>query len=76
LPSESGKTGASSARHTVPSNREGALKVYVTACFIVMLLSLCFIDNNIQPAIAKVGRVSLVVSSVLFLITGAIALFT
>jgi hypothetical protein len=52
------------------------LKAYVTACFIVMLLSVCFIDNNIQPAIAKVGRVSLAVSSLLFLITGAIALFT
>jgi hypothetical protein len=52
------------------------LQAYVTACFVVMLLSVCFIDNNIQPAIAKVGRVSLGVSSVLFLVTGAIALFS
>ena len=52
------------------------MKVYVTACFIVMLISVCFIDNNIQPAIAKVGRVTLGVSSLLFLITGAISLFT
>jgi len=48
----------------------------VTVFFVIMLISVCFIDNNIQPAIAKVGRVSLAVSSVLFLITGVIALFS
>ena len=52
------------------------MKVYVTTCFIVMLISVCFIDNNIQPAIAKVGRITLGISSVLFLVTGAIALFS
>ena len=52
------------------------MKAYATAFFVVMLLSVCFIDNNIQPAIAKVGRVTLGISSLLFLITGGIALFT
>lgn len=52
------------------------MKAYVTVFFIIMLLSVCFIDNGIQPAIAKVGRVSLALSTVLFLITGAIALLT
>ena len=52
------------------------MKVYATAFFIVMLISVCFIDNNIQPGIAKVGRVSLAISSVLFLMTGGIALFS
>jgi len=52
------------------------LKAYVTVFFIIMLLSVCFIDNGIQPAIAKVGRVSLAVSSLLFIIAGTIALFS
>jgi hypothetical protein len=52
------------------------LKAYATACFIVMLIAVCFVDNNIQPAIAKVGRVTLGISSLLFLITGGIALFS
>jgi hypothetical protein len=52
------------------------LKAYVTIFFVIMLISVCFIDNNIQPGIAKVGRVSLAISSLLFIIAGAIALFS
>jgi hypothetical protein len=52
------------------------LKAYATLFFVAILISVCFIDNNIQPGIAKAGRASLALSSVLFLITGAIALFS
>ena len=52
------------------------MKAYATLFFVIMLISVCFIDNNIQPGIAKVGRISLTLSSMLFLITGAIALFS
>jgi hypothetical protein len=52
------------------------LKAYATLFFVLMLISVCFIDDNIQPGIAKAGRVSLALSGVLFIITGAIALFS
>ena len=52
------------------------MKAYATLFFVIMLISVCFIDNNIQVGIAKAWRVSLALSSVLFLITGGIALFS
>jgi hypothetical protein len=52
------------------------MKAYATAFFVMILISVCFIDNNIQPGIAKVGRISLAISGLLFLITGGIALFS
>ena len=52
------------------------MKAYATIFFVIMLISVCFIDNNIQPGIAKVGRISLVLSGALFVIAAAIALFT
>ena len=50
------------------------MQAYATVFGIMALISVCFVDNNIQPAIAKVGRVSLLISGVLFVITEAIAL--
>lgn len=52
------------------------MKTYVLIFGIATLLSLCFVDPGIQPAIAKVGRWSLLVTSVLFLISGAVAVFS
>jgi hypothetical protein len=51
------------------------LKAYATLFFCLALLSVCFIDNNIQPFIAKIGRVSLAVFSALFIIAEAFVLF-
>jgi len=52
------------------------MKLYAVLFGVLTLVSVCFIDNNIQPMIAKVGRVSLAVCGVLFIVTEAIYLFT
>ena len=50
------------------------MKAYALAFGIIALISACFTDNQIQPAIAKVGRWTLLVSSILFVITEGIVL--
>ena len=52
------------------------MKPYALIFGIVALVSACFTDNGIQPGIAKVGRWTLLVSGVLFVITEAIVLAT
>ena len=76
MPSGCLKTRVSPHSQTDSLDPGESLKAYATLFFVIMLISVCFIDNNIQPGIAKVGRISLALSGALFLITGAIALFT
>ena len=52
------------------------MKLYAILSFVIALISLCFIDNNIQPIIAKGGRIVLAVSTVVFVITETIYLIT
>ena len=52
------------------------MKVYAVVSGVLTLVSACFVDNNIQPFVAKVGRISLAVCGVLFLITETIFLIT
>jgi hypothetical protein len=41
---------------------------------LIALISLCFIDNGIVPAVAKGGRVVLAVSAAIFVVSEAIVL--
>ena len=50
------------------------MKAYALVFGIIALISACFTDNQIQPAIAKVGRWTLLVSGILFVITEGIVL--
>jgi len=50
------------------------MKPYALVFGIVALVSACFTDNQIQPSIAKIGRWTLLVSSILFVITESIVL--
>ena len=50
------------------------MKAYAVVSGVLTLVSACFVDNNIQPFVAKIGRVALVVSGVVFLITETIFL--
>ena len=50
------------------------MQVYVLTSGIVALISLCFVDPYIQSGISKVGRVTLGISSAIFVVTGIIAL--
>ncbi|HEY5896595.1 MAG TPA: hypothetical protein VIV54_03465 [Burkholderiales bacterium] len=52
------------------------MKAYAVLSGVIALCSLGFIDNNIQPVVAKAGRVALVLSSVVFLITEGIYLMS
>jgi hypothetical protein len=52
------------------------MKLYAILSFVVALVSLCFVDSNIQPIVAKGGRVVLAVSTVVFVITETIYLIT
>ncbi|HET7670562.1 MAG TPA: hypothetical protein VFK84_09155 [Burkholderiales bacterium] len=52
------------------------MKAYAVVSGVLTLVSACFVDNNIQPFVAKVGRVALVASGVVFLITETIFLIT
>ena len=52
------------------------MKTYAALSFVLMVLSLCIIDEHIQPAVAKVGRACLVIFGVLFVITETIYLVT
>ena len=52
------------------------MKIYAVVSGVLTLVSACFVDGNIQPIVAKVGRVSLAVCGVVFLITEAIFLVT
>jgi hypothetical protein len=52
------------------------LKAYATLFFCLALISVCFVDNNIQPFIAKIGRVSLAVFGALFVIAEAFVIFS
>ena len=52
------------------------MKAYALVFGIVALVSACFTDNGIQPGIAKIGRWTLLVSSVLFVIAEGIVLAT
>ena len=52
------------------------MKPYALIFGIAAMISACFTDNGIQPGIAKVGRWSLLISSVLFVITEGIVLAT
>ncbi|HEX9396293.1 MAG TPA: DUF1328 domain-containing protein [Burkholderiales bacterium] len=50
------------------------MKPYAIMFGVAALIAACFTDNGIQPGIAKVGRWSLVIFSVLFVITEGIFL--
>ena len=50
------------------------MKAYAIVSGVLALVSACFVDNNIEPWVAKVGRVSLVVCSIVFAITETIYL--
>ena len=50
------------------------MKLYAVLSGVLALISACFVDNNIQPFIAKIGRVSLAICTVVFVITEAIYL--
>ena len=52
------------------------MKGYAVLSGVLALCSLGFIDNHIQPGVAKVGRVVLVLSSIVFLITESIYLMS
>jgi uncharacterized membrane protein YtjA (UPF0391 family) len=52
------------------------MKPYALIFGITALVSACFTDNGIQPHLAKVGRWSLLISTVLFVITEGIVLAT
>jgi hypothetical protein len=50
------------------------MQAYATLFLVLTLIAVCFIDDNIQPFIARIGRISLAVFGTLFVITEAIAL--
>ena len=52
------------------------MKVYAVLSGVLTLVSACFVDNDIQPIVAKIGRVSVAVCGVVFLITETIFLIT
>ena len=52
------------------------MKVYAVVSGVLTLVSACFVDNNIQPFVAKIGRVSLAVCSIVFLISETLFLIT
>ena len=52
------------------------MKSYALVSGIVALISLCFIDSGIVPAVAKGGRVVLMLSTAVFLVTESIVLLT
>ena len=52
------------------------MKAYAVVSGVLTLVSACFVDNNIQPFVAKVGRVSLAACGVVFLVTEALFLIT
>ena len=52
------------------------MKPYAVMFGVAMLVSACFTDNGVQPAIAKIGRWALVVFAVLFVISEGIVLVT
>ncbi len=52
------------------------MKAYAVLSGVLALCSLGFVDNYIQPGIAKAGRAVLVLSSIAFLITESIYLMT
>ena len=52
------------------------MPTWVLVFGIAVLFSVCFIDEGIVPAIAKAGRLTLMISMAAFLITGAVAYFT
>ena len=52
------------------------MKPYAVMFGVAALIAACFTDNGIQPGIAKVGRWSLVIFSVLFVISEGIVLAT
>ena len=52
------------------------MKGYAVMFGVLAVLSLCFVDSNIQPFVAKIGRVSLGVFAVLFVVTEAIYLMS
>jgi hypothetical protein len=50
------------------------MQTYALVSGVIALVALCFIDSGIQPAIAKGGRWTLLVSSIIFVITESIVL--
>jgi hypothetical protein len=50
------------------------MKAYAALFGVLTVLSLCFVDSNIQPFVARIGRVSLAVFAVLFVVAEAIYL--
>jgi hypothetical protein len=52
------------------------MKSYAVLSGVLAILSLCIVDDNIQPAVARIGRVSLAVFSVVFVVTEAIYLMS
>ncbi len=50
------------------------MQTYALISGIIAVVSLCFIDNGIVPAVAKVGRLVLMVSTAVFVVTEAIGL--
>ena len=52
------------------------MKIYAVVSGVLTLVSACFVDNNIQPLVAKIGRVSVAVCGIVFLVTEAIVLAT
>ena len=52
------------------------MKPYAVLFGVLTLISVCFIDPYIQPFIAKIGRISLAVFGVLFIVTEAIVLIS
>ncbi len=52
------------------------MKTWALVSGTVALISLCFVDNGIVPAVAKVGRLVLAVSTAIFVVTEAIVLLT
>ena len=50
------------------------MKIYAVVSGVLTLVSACFVDNNIKPFVAKVGRVCLVACGVVFLVTEALFL--